>query len=94
MAPVPDFRNHLPVRIDFGCGALDRLGEVLTGEGAHAPFLIVDPFLLTSPLVSGMLTDLERRAMHVIVAEVAPGEPTLASVDARRWTPPRGPGRC
>lgn len=83
MAPqVPDFRNHLPVRIDFGCGALERLGEVLAVEGVHTPFLIVDPFLLTSPLVQSVLTDLERRAMRVVVAEVAAGEPTLASVDA------------
>ena len=31
---VPDFRNHLPVRIDFGNGSIDRIGDALLADGA------------------------------------------------------------
>jgi alcohol dehydrogenase len=81
-AHVPDFRNHLPVRIDFGCGSLDRIGEALAAEGSRAPFLVVDPVLLTHPAVTAMLAGLDRQGVAVTVAPVAPGEPTVDSVDA------------
>lgn len=79
---VPDFRNHLPVRIDFGPGSLERLPEALTTLGARAILLIADPVVLTLAEVRALLADLASAGRVVTTAEVPAGEPTLESVDA------------
>ncbi|MFN8080143.1 MAG: iron-containing alcohol dehydrogenase [Kineosporiaceae bacterium] len=79
---VPDFRNHLPVRIDFGNGSIDRIGDALLADGARAPFVLADPVVLALPEVRSMLAGLHARGLSVTTSEVATGEPTLESVDA------------
>ncbi|MFN8080142.1 MAG: iron-containing alcohol dehydrogenase [Kineosporiaceae bacterium] len=79
---VPDFTNHLPVRIDFGPGSLERLGEAVTYEGCQAPFVIADPVVLVLPAIQQLLAHLVSLGLRVSIAEVPVGEPTLATVDA------------
>ena len=40
--PVAAFGNHLPVRIRFGEGVAETLGDVLAGDGLSRPFLLID----------------------------------------------------
>lgn len=72
------FANHLPIRIRFGDGVVTALPEILAGDGVARPFVVLDPNVAALPAVAGVLGALER----AVVAEIEPGEPTLASVDA------------
>jgi alcohol dehydrogenase len=78
---VPDFRNHLPVRIQFGAGALSQLPELLRGEGCRRVVVIADPVVLTLDRVSRAFASLAAE-FEVEVLTVPEGEPTLESVDA------------
>lgn len=79
---VPDFKNHLPVRIDFGPGSLERLGDALAAEVCQAPFLIADPAVIVLPEIQELLAQLVGLGHRVSIAEVPVGEPTLATIDA------------
>jgi alcohol dehydrogenase len=78
MDPVEPFGNHLPVRIRFGEGAVAALPEVLAGEGATRPFLVVDEVVGGLPAVEAALAG----ATPVSTFVKAPAEPTVDDVEA------------
>ena len=80
---VTPFSNHLPVRIDFGAGSIERLPALLVEEGVRRPFLLADPAVLGLPEVRDLLAAVEAGCGNPLeLHRVEPGEPTLASVDA------------
>ncbi len=78
---INDFRNHLPVQIDFGVGSLARVAQAVTSTGAHHPVVISEPVVLDLAVVRELLADLQRVRAPARVVSVEPGEPTLGSVD-------------
>src|SRR5918998_649380 len=78
MEPVPAFRNHLPVQIRFGEGAVGALPDVLAAERAGRVFLVIDAGL--DELVPAVGEALEALPPTVRF-EKDPGEPTIALVE-------------
>lgn len=78
---VPHFTNHLPVRIEFGAGSVAHLEDIAQEIGAHRVAVIGDPVVLGLPNVRSILVALAGRG-SVEEISVAPGEPTIESVDA------------
>jgi alcohol dehydrogenase len=76
MEPIPPFRNHLPVRIRFGDGAIGLLEEVLRGEAVRRAFVIVDDAVQAIPQVAAALSGIDCTRWIK-----APGEPTTAEVE-------------
>ena len=79
MTGIHPFRNHLPVRIRFGDGVSEELGEVLAGDGAARPLVIVDEGL--ADLVPGVARMLDQAAAGERYVK-APGEPTIELVES------------
>ncbi len=77
MDPIAPFRNHLPVRIRFGEGAIATLPDALEAEGASRPFVVVDDFMQGVPAVASALEDLEEAGRYAKSA----GEPTFGDVE-------------
>jgi alcohol dehydrogenase len=73
--PLPPFANHLPVRVRFGDGVLDQLGDVLAALEARRPLVFIDA------AVAEIATVAEALALAQTVRVLAPGEPTVAAVD-------------
>ncbi|MEZ5099234.1 MAG: iron-containing alcohol dehydrogenase [Thermoleophilia bacterium] len=76
---VPPFANHLPVRIRFGDGVVGELAGALAAERARRPFCVVDPAVAELEPVRAALAAVDGA---VVVWSTAPGEPTVASVEA------------
>lgn len=78
---VPAFKNHLPVRIDFAPGSIDRLGAIAEQEEANRIGIVGDSVVLRIEGVRRALDSLAARA-EVIELEVEAGEPTIQTVNA------------
>jgi len=78
--PVPGFKNHLPVRIEFGPGCIAGLSGIAQEVAAKRVAIIGDPIVLQLPNVRHCLDGLSDSALTVEI-EVASGEPTIESVD-------------
>lgn len=72
---VASFVNHLPVRVHFGTGAVAELRPALTGLGSRRWAAVVDPVVAVLPVVRELLS-----GAHAVL-EIAPGEPTIDTVD-------------
>jgi choline dehydrogenase len=75
---IEPFGNHLPVRIRFGEGVVATLADVLQGDGASRPFVVVDEAVQHIPGVAAALGALDGHARFVKGA----GEPTVDDVEA------------
>jgi alcohol dehydrogenase len=73
-SPLPAFENHLPVRVRFGSGIALELPALLTNLGARRPAVFVDPALAGTPAIAALMPS------QAVVIDVAPGEPTVHSV--------------
>ena len=75
---IPPFRNHLPVKIQFGDGVAGELAEVLSEEGARRPLVVMDAGLDgLIPGVAAALRSLDGGERF----EKAAGEPTVGLVE-------------
>jgi choline dehydrogenase len=79
--PVPDFKNHLPVRIEFGPGCLASLPGIAREVAAVRIAIVGDPVVLQLASVRRCLDGLADSALTIEI-DVASGEPTIESVDA------------
>jgi choline dehydrogenase len=76
--PVAAFGNHLPVRIRFGEGVAASLADVLAGDGAARPFLLIDRGLDGIPAIAEVVGAVTWAGRY----DKDPGEPTDVQVDA------------
>jgi choline dehydrogenase len=75
--PVAAFGNHLPVRIRFGEGVAETLGDVLAGDGLSRPFLLIDRGLDGIPAIAALVGAVGWAGRY----DKQPGEPTDRQVD-------------
>ena len=76
---IAPFRNHLPVKIRFGDGVAGELAEVLAGEGAARPLVVIDRGL--DELVPGVAGALAPLAQVSVRFQKEAGEPTVELVE-------------
>ena len=83
MHAIPDFANHLPVKVRFGDGVADTLPVVLDELGATSVFLMVDEGIEQhNPAVAALLGRLADRAdLQVTRFDKPAAEPTIEMVD-------------
>lgn len=79
---LPDFRNHLPIRIRFGDGCITEVPDTLAEDGVLKPLLLIDKALAN--LSSGRrVVDLISARFPAAVIRIGPDcEPTFEVVDA------------
>ena len=75
--PVAAFGNHLPVRIRFGEGVAETLGDVLAGDDLSRPFLLIDRGLDGIPVIAELVGAVGWAGRY----DKPPGEPTDRQVD-------------
>src|SRR5437879_5201839 len=82
MAATPTvFRNHLPVDIRFGVGAVSELPALVEQLESRRPFVIADSFVLELPAIRAVLSDIKAKVASLGVCPVDAGEPTVLSVN-------------
>ena len=81
---IPDFNNHLPVKIRFGEGVASSLPDVLGELEATRVFLMVDEGIEQfNPAAAEVLSSLAGHSGLTITRfDKSPVEPTMAMVDA------------
>ena len=80
-AKIASYQNHLPRRICFGRGQLDRLAEFCEELGYRKVFLVTDQGVRNAGLIDSTLDQLSRaRLLGGFYDQVAP-EPALEQVD-------------
>lgn len=79
MERIDPFRNHLPIKIRFGEGAIGSLAEVLRDEGASRPFVVIDEHVQELTPVAAALAAAGSEAGRFVKGA---GEPTADEVDA------------
>jgi alcohol dehydrogenase len=84
MHTIPDFANHLPVKVRFGEGVSGTLPDVLGELGATGVFLMVDEGIEEhNPAVARLLAALSDRPRLTVTRFDKPAaEPTIGMVDA------------
>lgn len=83
MDTIAPFGNHLPVRITFGEGTAHRLPDLLAEAGAQRVLVMTDQDVeLHNPAAAAVLATLFSAGLTVARLDKAPGEPTIAMVDA------------
>lgn len=83
MDTIAPFGNHLPVRITFGEGTAHRLPDLLAEAGAQRVLVMTDQDVeLHNPAAAAVLAALFSAGLTVSRLDKAPGEPTIAMVDA------------
>ncbi len=84
MHAIPDFGNHLPVKVRFGEGVSGTLPDVLAELDATEVFLMVDEGIEQhNPAVAELLGALSGRSdLSVTRFDKPAAEPTIAMVDA------------
>lgn len=78
---IPPFRNHLPIRVQFGEGTLAGLVDVLDAEEASRPFVLVDPGVAKLPSVVSVLQEVSRVVGPATVRTADRGEPSFESAE-------------
>lgn len=73
------FDCHIPTRVVFGAGALDRLGEVSRSWGDRA-LVVTDPGIVSAGHVERAVTSLEAAGIHVTVFTEVEENPTTEHV--------------
>ena len=83
MPSIPDFNNHLPVKIRFGEGRARQLAAVLDELGATRVLLMTDEGIdRFNPAAVEVISSLTAQAgLDVTVFEKPAGEPTIQMVD-------------
>ncbi|HKV20429.1 MAG TPA: iron-containing alcohol dehydrogenase [Mycobacterium sp.] len=80
---IPDFANHLPVRISFGDGTARRLPAIAESLGAQRILLLTDERAEAyNPAVCAIIDALHDSGLTITRMEKPAGEPTIAMVDA------------
>jgi alcohol dehydrogenase len=81
-AGVPAFRNHLPVRVEFGERVSHRLPELLAEHGVTRALVVVDDGLTElNPAAGAAIRLVEAAGVEVSWYAKPPGEPTVAMID-------------
>lgn len=79
LEPLAAFGNHLPIRIRFGDGEIERLPVILAEEGAQSTVVIVDRAVAEHPAIVRALS----AAPGTVTTWIKePGEPTTDDVAA------------
>lgn len=79
---VPAFRNHLPVRIQFGDGVRSMLPELLANEGVTRAALVIDDGLPGfNPAAADVIAALEAAGIDLARYDKPAGEPTVDMID-------------
>ena len=81
MEQIGLFANHLPVRIRFGEGVVATLADVLQGEGATRPFVVIDELVQSLAPVAGALEAVEASGGRIARYVKSAGEPTVDDVE-------------
>jgi len=81
-AEVIELLSHSPVRVVFGPGCLDRLGEFARDEGARHVLLVTDPGIVRAGHVERALRSLDGCGLKVAVFDGARENPTTEHVTA------------
>ena len=83
MTSIPDFNNHLPVKIRFGEGRAASLPDILGEIGATRVLVMIDEGIDTfNPAAADLLALLDRQAdLTITRVEKPAGEPTIQMVD-------------
>lgn len=66
----------------FGVGAVSKVGELASAQGANSALIITDPFLGASPICAEVKESLEAAGIKVSVFDGVTPNPTTACVDA------------
>ena len=82
VSEIDAFRNHQPVRIEFGAGVSSRLADVLKSESVERLLLLVDAGIQNfNPEAGPLLASLVEAGLVLKIYEKPPGEPTVDVVD-------------
>ncbi len=79
---IPPFRNHLPIRIQFGDGTLAGLVDVLRTEGSSRPFVFVDPGVAKLPSIVSLCQHISTAVGPTTVRTADRGEPGFETAEA------------
>lgn len=78
---TPDFLFELPGKIDFGVGAVDRLGGHLQRLGCRRVLLVSDPGLLDTGMVDRVIKRISGEGLdHTLFTDVEP-EPDVGGIE-------------
>lgn len=75
---MTNFRFLLSTQVEFGCGSLQKLPEILEKAGVCHPCVVSDSVILAQPFAKRLLAQLP----HAKVYEGVVANPTIDSVDA------------
>lgn len=75
-SPLPVILEHSPVRVAFGDGALDRLGDIASGLGASHVLLVTDPAIRGAGHADRAVERLRERSIRVSIFDGAETNPT------------------
>ncbi len=80
---VDIYQIMLPVKVYFGVGSLDTLGDEASKLGVKRALIITDPGVYKAGLVDPVKEQLSRAKLSVDVFSEAEPEPTLPRLNAR-----------
>jgi len=76
------FTTILPRQVEFGFGAVERVGEAVNTLGAKSVFIVADPGVITAGLVEPIAASLKAAKLSYVVYDKVVPNPDTQSVDA------------
>src|SRR5437016_12809698 len=80
--PLRPFDFHVPTRVVFGAGALDRLGELARELGASHVLLVTDPGIREAGPPQRAMASLREAGLEVFLFDAVEQNPTSRHVEA------------